>query len=252
MRAHTRALTVPVRRPECVHSAVSSSQLLALLSSSWIHNATNTTLWQLCPQYWQPAGLILTEWHPVKPRLHDTTCCQTGCQTSCHTGLTTACIVYTAGCQTGYTTRFDNRLNEQWLFVQPGWTNSGCLFNTVVKPVWQLVWQPAVSCKQTSNRLSNLLTTGLTTGWMPVYKIQPVVKPVVQQVWQPAVSCKWGIRRWLQSHVQHSGRNRATGTDVGPTAMRSTDWSKCGHTMCIRSSCQGQGHGNVARFCATL
>jgi len=27
--------------------------------------------------------------------------------------------VYTAGCQTGCTTRFDNRLNEQWLFVQP-------------------------------------------------------------------------------------------------------------------------------------
>ena len=39
-------------------------------------------------------------------------------------------------CQTGCTTRFDNRLNEQC-----------CSFNTVVKPVWQLVWQPAVSCK---------------------------------------------------------------------------------------------------------
>jgi len=51
-----------------------------------------------------------------KPRLHDTTCCQTGCQT----GLTTGCIVYTAGCHTSCTTRFDNRLNEQWLFVQHG------------------------------------------------------------------------------------------------------------------------------------
>jgi len=27
----------------------------------------------------------------LKPRLHDTTCCQTGCQT----GLTTDCVVYT-------------------------------------------------------------------------------------------------------------------------------------------------------------
>jgi len=38
----------------------------------------------------------------VKPRLHDTTGCQTGC-----------------------ITRFDNRLNEQWLFVQHG-CHTGC------------------------------------------------------------------------------------------------------------------------------
>jgi len=31
----------------------------------------------------------------LKPRLHDTTCCQTGCQTDCQIGLTTGCIVYT-------------------------------------------------------------------------------------------------------------------------------------------------------------
>ena len=60
--------------------------------------------------------------------------------------LTHGCIVYTAGCQTGCTTRFDNRLNEQWLFVQH-------------------------SCQ-----------TGLTTGWMFVYTIQPVVKPVVNRL----------------------------------------------------------------------
>jgi len=36
-----------------------------------------------------------------KPRLHDATCCQS---------LTTGCIVYTADCQTGCTTRFDSRL----------------------------------------------------------------------------------------------------------------------------------------------
>jgi len=82
------------------------------------------------------------------------------------TGLTTGCIVYTAGCQTGCTSRYDNRLNEQWLFVQHD-CQTGC---------------------QTG------LTTGLTTGWMFVYTIQPVVKPVVQPVWQPAVSCKRGIK----------------------------------------------------------
>ena len=83
----------------------------------------------------------------VKPRLHDTTCCQTACQTGCQTGLT-------AGCQTGCTTRFDNRLDKQWLFVQPGWTNSGCLFNTVVKPVVKPVW-PVV--KTFDNRFDNRL-----------------------------------------------------------------------------------------------
>ena len=75
----------------------------------------------------------------LKPCLHDTACCQTGC-----------------------TTRFDNRLNEQWLFVQHG-------------------------CQ-------TRLRTGFTTGWMFVYTIQLVVKPVVQPVSQPVVSCKRGIR----------------------------------------------------------
>jgi len=75
-----------------------------------------------------------------KNRLHDTACCQTG--------LTTGCIVYTARCQTGCATLFDNRLNEQWLFVQHG-CQTGC-------------------------------QAGLTTGWMFVYTIQPVVKSVVQ------------------------------------------------------------------------
>jgi len=59
---------------------------------------------------------LLNTSRALKPRLHDrpTTCCQNGCQTV----LTTGCILYTAGCQTGCTTRFDNRLNEQPLFVQ--------------------------------------------------------------------------------------------------------------------------------------
>jgi len=87
----------------------------------------------------------------LKPHLHDTTCCQNGCQT----GLTTGCIVYTniqpvvksvsqpvwqpaVSCvqpvvKLGCTTRFDNRLNEQWLFdqhgCQPGLT-TGCIVKT--------------------------------------------------------------------------------------------------------------------------
>jgi len=66
----------------------------------------------------------------IKPHLHDTTCCHTGLTTGCivytniqpvvKTGLTNGCIVYTAGCQYGCTTRFDKRLNEQWLFIQHG------------------------------------------------------------------------------------------------------------------------------------
>ena len=43
--------------------------------------------------------------------------------------LTSGSILYTAGCQTGCTTQFDNRLNEQQLFVHHGWRNSGCSFN---------------------------------------------------------------------------------------------------------------------------
>jgi len=58
--------------------------------------------------------------------------------TGSQTNLTGGCIVYTAG----FTTRFHNRLNKQWLFIQHG-------------------------CQ-----------TGLANGWMFVYTIQPVVKPV--------------------------------------------------------------------------
>ena len=46
----------------------------------------------------------------LKPRLHDTTCCQAGCQTR----LTTGCIVYTAACQTGCTTGLSNRLYNRF------------------------------------------------------------------------------------------------------------------------------------------
>jgi len=78
------------------------------------------------------------------------------------------CVVYTAGCQTGCTTRFDNWLNEQWLFVQHGCQTrltteltTGCIvyanIQPVVNPVWQPDWQP-VGCLFTRySRLSNRL-----------------------------------------------------------------------------------------------
>ena len=78
-------------------------------------------------------------------------------------GLTTGCIMYTAGCQTGCTTQFDNRLNEKWLFVQHG-CQTGC-------------------------------QTGLTTGWMFIYTIQPVVQLVVL--------CKRGITTTLSNTPGH-------------------------------------------------
>jgi len=98
----------------------------------------------------------------VKPRLHDTTCCQTGCQT----GLTTGCIVYTAGCQTGCTTRFDNRFG-----LTTGWTNSGCSFNTVVKPgcttglTTVLYEQLFVQHGCQTMFVKPVVQPGLTTGW---------------------------------------------------------------------------------------
>jgi len=79
---------------------------------------------------------VLRRWpDALKPRLHDTTCCQNGC-----------------------TTRFNNRLNEQWLFVQHG-CQTGC--HTVC----------AIGC-----------TTGLTTGCIVQtgYKIQDVPVPLVE------------------------------------------------------------------------
>jgi len=60
-----------------------------------------------------------------------------------------------------------------------------------IQPVVQLVWQPAVSCKQTSNRLSM------------------VVKPVVQLVWQlveqtasvRSTSCQTGLYNRLDNRL---------------------------------------------------
>jgi len=71
----------------------------------------------------------------VKPRLHDTTGCQSGCQT----GLTDQLYrVYKhlPGCQTGLTTN----LTTGWMFVY------------TIQPVLKPVVQPAVSCKRGFSR----------------------------------------------------------------------------------------------------
>ena len=99
-----------------------------------------------------------------KPRLHDTTGCQmglttgwmfvytiqpwyNGCQTALTTDLTTSCIVYTAGCQTGCTTRFDNRVEQT--AVPSTWLSNR---------VWQLVERTlAVRSTRLLNRFDNRL-----------------------------------------------------------------------------------------------
>jgi len=149
----------------------------------------------------------------LKPRLHDTTGCQSG--------LTTGCIVQTniqpvvnpvvkpVEClytrysrlsnwlSNGTDNRFDNRLERTALFVQP-----------VVKRVVQPVWQPCVErtlfvqhgcqtgcttvlttgCIHDTAVCQTSCQTGLTTGWMFVYTMQPVVKLVWPPLWQPIVS----------------------------------------------------------------
>jgi len=111
--------------------------------------------------YLQGLLVLLVNHVDLKPRLHDTTGCQTftwlsdrfdnwfdnrvnvcirdttGCQTDCQTGLTTGCIVYTVGCQTGCTTRFDNRLDVCLR------DTAGCETDSI-----QPVWQQVVSCKR--------------------------------------------------------------------------------------------------------
>ena len=133
-------------------------------------------LWRNRSSDWNSKRCLSTTcFGSVKPHLHDTTCCQNRLNVCIHD--TTGCQLYRVykhsnGCQTSCTTQFDNRLNEQWLFIQHG-------------------------CQ-----------TGLTTGWMFVYTIQLVVKPVVQ----PVVSCKRGFslfahRTIIISHIQlHCGK----------------------------------------------
>ena len=73
---------------------------------------------------------VKTSWQTaiLKPRLHDTTCCQTGCQAGLIDNRVNVCIHDTTGCQTGLTT--------------------GCIVYTNIQPVVKPVWQPVVSCKR--------------------------------------------------------------------------------------------------------
>jgi len=67
---------------------------------------------------------------------------------------------HSIGCQSSRTTLFDNRLNEQWLFVQHGCQTrltAGCIVYTNIQPVVKPVCQP-VGCLFTRySRLSNRL-----------------------------------------------------------------------------------------------
>jgi len=118
----------------------------------------------------------------------------TGCHTGLKTSLTTSWI------------RFENRLDV-------------CLHDTaVVKPFWQLVWQPCWTnwlsnpvwqpCWTNScsfNRLSNRVVQPV---WQPaVYTIQPVVKPVVKWVWQP-VECLYTRYNRLSKGFDNQFDNR--------------------------------------------
>jgi len=67
-------------------SSISSS---SSSSSSISSSSSGSSGW--CPILTWPESLFLPL--SLKLRLHDTTCCQTGCET----GLTTGCIVYTSG-----------------------------------------------------------------------------------------------------------------------------------------------------------
>ena len=77
---------------------------------------------------------ILSPVYTIQPVVKPVVKHSTGCQTR----LTTGCIVYTARCQTSCTTRFDNRLNEQRLFVQHGCQTG--------------LYNPVVSCKRGTSR----------------------------------------------------------------------------------------------------
>jgi len=128
--------------------------------------------------------------------------------------------------------RFDNRLYRVNRVLYSVYTIQPVVIpvvqTAVVQPVVKPVWEPAVSCKQTSNRVwqpvertATVRSTGCQTRllfdnrvertvavpstrlsnrvvqpvWQPaVYTIQPVVKPAVKRVWQPVwqqvVSCR--------------------------------------------------------------
>ena len=86
----------------------------------------------------------------VKPRLHDTTGCQTGLTTGWMCAYTILPVLKPV------VTNIQLVVKPIW---QPAvlWTNSGCSFNTVVKPVWQPVGCLFTRYSLLSNRLYNRL-----------------------------------------------------------------------------------------------
>ena len=80
-------------------------------------------------------------WRAVKPRLHDTTCCQR----PDHNWLYNLMYI-----------RFDNRLNEQWLFVQHGCQTG--LYNRLYNRIDNRLNEQLFGCLFTRySRLSNRL-----------------------------------------------------------------------------------------------
>ena len=143
----------------------------------------------MCNQWWYCTKLMSAML--LKTRLHDTTCCQTGCQTNrfdnrlyCVYSRLSNCV-----CQTGCTTRFDNRLNEQ-LFLQHG-CQTGCqttLYNRLyrVNGVLQLKHRPW-----------SWLATNISTEGVAVNRHQKFEPQDVSQYWaiisQPQATNDCGI-----------------------------------------------------------
>ena len=90
----------------------------------------------------------------------------------------------TTGCQTGLITG--------WMFAYT--------MQPVVQLVWQQAEQPQLYRLYIhSTDCQSGCTTGwqqveCATGWMHVYTMHPVVQPVVQPVSQHVVLCRWGSR----------------------------------------------------------
>ena len=138
----------------------------------WIVRLSNkfVTLRSLSPVYtiqpvvkpvvspvWQPVKCLYTRYNRLSNRLSyrfDNRLYRVyKHSTGLTTGLTTGCIVYTAGCQTGCITRFDNRLNKQWLFVQHGCqTDCQTGLRTGLTTAWMFVF---TRYSRLSNRLYN-------------------------------------------------------------------------------------------------
>jgi len=140
---------------------------------------------------WQPSKCLYTRYNRLSNRFDNRLYRVYKHSAGCQTRLTSGCIVYTAGCQTGLYNRFDNRVQQ-----------TVCSFNTVVKPclsnrlynpVWQLV-------ERTVLFVQHVL---LTTGCIVYTNIQPVVKPV----WQP-VGCLFTQYSRLSDQLYNRFNNR--------------------------------------------